>query len=542
MRCIAGLIVFTAMVIASSLEWVVAIGGGKAGTWELLLNNAGVVAMHMTLTHHNTVIIFDQTEAGPSGLPCTAASSDKADCWVHSIEYDIATNTFRPLTLHTDTWCSSGSFLSDGTLLQTGGNGSGSRRIRKFQPCSDKQCNWVELEDQYLSAERWYASNQALPEKDRAIVIGGQYNQSYEFVPKSNPDEGVFDLPFLKDTKGDNLYPFIQLSSDGNLFIFANRDSILFDYKRNKVIRKFPKLPGTGARNYPSTGSSVMLPLDHADGFRRVEVMVCGGGVNGSYREARKNKVFRVGQSTCGRMVITDEEPKWAMEKMPQPRLMNDMILLPTGHVLVINGASRGSAGWELATSPLTKPFLYKPDAIAGRRFSSAKGTAIARMYHSSAILLPDGRILVAGSNPHAHYRFTGVSFPTELRVQAYTPYYMDPFFDDRRAMNLTIDGGAGVVYRERFGIEFWMGRRPGVMEFHAYAPPFATHSTSMNQRMLKLECASLVREMSGFVRAMLVAPPSPIVAPSGYYLLSVVNGGFPSKAQWVRFIHGSNA
>lgn len=37
------------------------------GKWQLLLNNTGVVAMHMALTHHNTVIMFDQAGVGQSG-------------------------------------------------------------------------------------------------------------------------------------------------------------------------------------------------------------------------------------------------------------------------------------------------------------------------------------------------------------------------------------------------------------------------------------------------------------------------------------------
>lgn len=37
------------------------------GKWQLLLNNTGVVAMHMALTHHNTVIMFDQAGVGQLG-------------------------------------------------------------------------------------------------------------------------------------------------------------------------------------------------------------------------------------------------------------------------------------------------------------------------------------------------------------------------------------------------------------------------------------------------------------------------------------------
>lgn len=111
------------------------------GTWQLLLNNTGVVAMHMALTHYNTVIMFDQIESGQSGYRlshrhngtrCRGTREDLEDssCYAHSVEYDFLRNKIRPLHIETDTWCSSGSFLSNGTLIQTGGFGHGARRIR----------------------------------------------------------------------------------------------------------------------------------------------------------------------------------------------------------------------------------------------------------------------------------------------------------------------------------------------------------------------------------------------------------------------------
>ncbi|XP_077250578.1 aldehyde oxidase GLOX-like isoform X2 [Tasmannia lanceolata] len=501
-----------------NLAILVATQGGKGGNWELLLKNSGVVAMHMALTHHNTVLIFDQTEAGRSGYPLRkhlcSVDSTKSFCWAHSIEYNIATNSIRPLTLKTDTWCSSGAFLSNGTLLQTGGHGNGYRKVRYFRPCSDYRCDWIESKAS-LSDNRWYASNQILPEKDRVIIVGGRKAFTYEFVPKSSPNEGSFELPFLRHTNNQ--------------------------HEEGKVIKTFPRMPGSGSRNYPSTGSSVMLPLHHADGFRKVEIMVCGGAVSGAYMAA-KERDFLKGLSTCGRIVITGKNSNWLMEQMPEPRLLNDMLVLPTGDILVINGAKQGDAGWNNAENPSLTPYLYKPMKKLGKRFSILKSTNIARMYHSSAILLPDGRVLVAGSNPNVRYTFSRVAFPTELRLQAFVPYYMGQFFDNKRASNLSIthqNDKIGVVYGEKFGVRFELGRKPSkVIDFHAYAPPFATHSNSMNQRMLKLRCNSLVRGNGGEFTATLVAPPSSKVAPSGYYLLTVVNGGIPSKAQWVRFVH----
>lgn len=62
----------------------------------------------------------------------------------------------------------------------------------------------------------------------------------------------------------------------GNLFVFAICDSIVLNYKTKKVVREFRVIPGE-PRNYPSTGSSVMLPLLASDSYGVLEVLVCGG-------------------------------------------------------------------------------------------------------------------------------------------------------------------------------------------------------------------------------------------------------------------------
>lgn len=531
------------------------LGGGK-GRWQLLLNNTGVVAMHMALTHHNTVIMFDQTGAGRSGYRlrrryngtrCKATHADLDDwsCYAHSVEYNISGNSIRPLRLDTDPWCSSGAFLSNGTLLQTGGYGSGSRKIRYFKPCQNSRCDWKQYK-RALHDKRWYASSIMLPENDRLMVVGGREVFTYEFVPKLSSRDKSINLPFLHHTNdrksgGNNLYPFLHLVSDGNLFIFANRDSILFNYRYNRVVKTFPQIPGDGSRNYPSSGSSVILPLDHTNKFQKVEVMVCGGAASGAYRAAEQGR-FLNGLSSCGRMVISGNRHKWNMEYMPGPRLLNNMLILPTGHILIINGAKRGSAGYNNAATPSLEPYLYKPKQILGRRFSVLRATKIARMYHSSATVLPDGRVLVAGGNPNNKYTFKNVTYPTELRLQAFLPPYMDEQYHSHRPGNLSIsykNSSDGVAYGKEFSVQFWLGKRPSnVVEFTAYSPPFTTHAVSMNQRMLKLRSTSLVRAKDGWMSAKLEAPPSPNVAPPGYYMLTVVNGGIPGISQWVKFKH----
>ena len=79
---------------------------------------------------------------------------------------------------------------------------------------------------------------------------------------------------------------------------------------------------------------------------------------------------------------------------------MTCMVPLPDGTYMIMNGAQQGVAGFGLATDPNLQALLYDPTQPLGSRISILNTTIVARMYHSEAILLPDGRVLISGSDP----------------------------------------------------------------------------------------------------------------------------------------------
>ncbi|KAJ7525438.1 hypothetical protein O6H91_17G051000 [Diphasiastrum complanatum] len=509
------------------------------GTWEVLVPNAGVSSMHAVVTRFGNVVIFDRTDVGPSkiNLPNGKCRNDphdltlKHDCTAHSILFSPATNKIRPLFLQTDTWCSSGQILGDGTLVQTGGDFDGNTKIRFFAPCPDNGfCDWVESNNQHLQNGRWYATNQVLPDGNSQIVIGGRGAFTVEYVPANG--RGLTNLPFLQqtnDAQHDNYYPFVHLLPDGNLFIFANRDSILYNYRTNRVLRKFPTIPGE-PRNYPSAGSSVLLPLVAKDGYKPADVLICGGAHPGAFNNPA---AFFPASQTCGRMTVTAPNPAWLMEEMPFRRLMGDMILLPTGDVLIINGALNGCQGWGNAKNAALNPVLYTTNGRIGRRFTTLAATAIARVYHSTANLLPDARILVAGSNTHQFYTFTG-AFPTELRLEAFSPGYLNPAFARLRPTILKFP--AVIKYNTAFVVSATIPTQPpGTVLINLVSASFTTHSYSHGQRLLRLAVTNHVVTAGHLNAFTAIAPPNNNVAPTSYYMLFVINNGIPSKAVWVK-------
>lgn len=519
------------MVVASLLvlELVtILMWGVKADWYETVVENAGIASMHTAVTHTGAVILLDRTNIGDSQLPlpngvCRDNPADRAnthDCTAHSALYTPNGNGIKPLFVYTDTWCSSGQFDANGNMVQTGGDADGLMKIRTL--CGDGNCDWVE-QDTQLQNGRWYATNQILPDGTQ-IVVGGRSVFTVEYVPANG--RGTYYLDLLEqtsDAQQDNLYPFVHLLPNNQLFIFANRDSILYDWQTNTVTKTFPTIPGE-PRNYPSAGSSVLLPLTSDGGFSWPEVLVCGGAQYGAYLSGNTGADA---SQTCGRIAPLADNAGWAMEYMPQKRTMGDMVLLPTRDVLIINGAANGAQGWGGASNPVTAPDLYKPYNAEGTRFTTLTATDIPRVYHSTANLLQDGRILIAGSNTHQFYTLYGY-LPTELRLQTYNPDYLGanpPAFT-------TLPGG--LAYGEAFTAVL-TANNPTNIELNLISAPFVTHSYAMGQRLLQLAVTKPADNGAGGYNVDSAAPPSQQVAPAGYYMLFPVADGVVGYAWWVK-------
>ena len=91
---------------------------------------------------------------------------------------------------------------------------------------------------------------------------------------------------------------------------------------------------------------------------------------------------------------------------------------LPDGTFLILNGALQGVAGFGLASDPNLGAVLYDPTQPIGSRMSILNNTIVARMYHSEATLLPDGRVLVSGSDPQTNFPNGTVRYPEEYRIE----------------------------------------------------------------------------------------------------------------------------
>lgn len=366
---------------------------------------------------------------------------------------------------------------------------------------------------------------------------------SLEFKPNT------IDLPFLKETctpaKGpfeyieNNLYPFLFLLPDGNVFLFANNRAITFSPASGQTIQQHPVCPG-GSRNYPPSGSSALLPLkmsqDNTQALN-VEVVICGGNSPDAFElvDAQHDRVreFLPAHKDCHRIRPMNVGAQWEDEQdMPSPRIMGDLLHLPTGDLIMLNGAQKGTSGWENAKDPNFTPLLYQPFKPMGQRFTEMNPTNIPRLYHSSSALLPDTKVLVAGGNSHQYYTFDS-EFPTELGVEKFSPHYLDPKLNGYRPVIDEKGTDKLLKYGRPFKIaaSLPLGEsfELGEIKVTLFYPPFTTHGFSQNQRII---VPTLIEVDDNVITAL--APPSGTIAPPGYYILFVNYLGVPGTGVWV--------
>jgi hypothetical protein len=151
---------------------------------------------------------------------------------------------------------------------------------------------------------------------------------------------------FLVDTLNGNHFPHLHLLPDGKMFIAANQQAMLFDWRTNTETR-LPNIPNGVRVTSPFSAGVVLLPLTPENSFTP-EVLICGGSAVSDTIQPPEVTPQEPASTQCARLVLTENgiATGWQVEEMPQSRIMVDAILLPDKRVLLVNGAQTGVAGY----------------------------------------------------------------------------------------------------------------------------------------------------------------------------------------------------
>ena len=194
------------------------------------------------------------------------------------------------------------------------------------------------------------------------------------------------------------------------------------------------------------------------------------------------------------------------------------IVALPDGTYMIVNGAHQGVAGFGLASDPNLSAVLYDPSQPVGSRFSILGNTTIARMYHSEATLLPDGRVLISGSDPQTP------GLPEELRIEVYIPPYLTQGLTQPVVTVPRIDWVYGGRYR--INVRLFQGQ---TMRVSLVAAVSSTHGNTMGGRTIFPAFSCI-----GYV-CTVTAPPNAKVSPPGWHQLFVLDGPTPSHGVFIR-------
>jgi hypothetical protein len=546
-----------------------------------------LVAVHSALLHTGKVLLMSYDEGvqpvdGSHPADFTAVGdSDRGLCAIWDPASGKATYT---ASLRRNTFCSHHCFLPDGRMLVAGGQfplpgllkslfpprllaPGADCDVHVFDPVAE---TWERRRD--MAKGRWYPTCVTLPD-GRVLVLSGTngyatepglgrgIQNTWEILDETGPVKGPSDTP--DDFLWFHLYPFAHLLTDGTVVTHAKRTTRLFDsatssWRRIAHVGPLAGPPGATvwpySRTGPGPGTSVLLPLHpyrhegRWDYPRGKVMMLGGGGAEGKPEPEIPDEPYDLHADTPATRTVeildfdrpaADWEWRYAAQPMANGRVMPDSVLLPDGTVLVVGGGRYGKSGGLLAhfasvdregepdkgaLDPVLEPELFDP---ATETWRPVCPKPIGRLYHTTVLLLADGRVLVGGHDgalnmaPYDQSRY-------ELEI--FSPPYLFAA-DGTLAPRPQVSSATDVV---AYGADFELVAEGGSGEIRDVAlirPSSLTHQINTEQRYVGLP---VLDHAGANLRAL--APPTPAVAVPGWYLLFVVDtAGTPSVGHWIR-------
>jgi hypothetical protein len=401
--------------------------------------------------------------------------------------WDPRTGEFAASPTSTMVFCSGHAFLADGRLLVTGGHKDDYRGIRDAGVYDAATESWLEV--QPMSRARWYPTTITLADGDMLTLAGTDETGVHVDLPEVwsgsqwRPLTGARQvLPF---------YPRVFLAPNGLVFYAGEMQQTAYLDLAGEGSWSPVALSNYGRRDY---GSAIM--------YRPGQVLIVGGS----------DPPDGAPTATAEVVDLNEAMPSWSYTgSMAYARRQFNATLLADGQVLVTGGTS--SPGFSDLAGSVRVAEVWNPGTGVWSELAAGQ---VRRVYHSTSILLPDGRLLYAGSGD-------GVGLPRELSAELFSPPYL--FRGPRPEI---ASSPAAIAYGERF----FVGSEDAGQVLRATLVRLGsvTHGFDQNQRLVELP----VQRTAGGLT--LTAPSSGRLAPPGHYLLFLLTGaGVPSVAATVR-------
>jgi len=439
---------------------------GSMGEWSAV-KTSPIVAVHMSLLPDGKVLMFG-----------------RADPHV----FDPATGAFTAVPSPALLFCAGSAFLPDGRLLISGGHISNSHglpattifdwRTRSFSSGSP------------MSRGRWYPTVTALPNGEMLTVSGGDEDGNTVPLPE------IWDGSAWRQLTSASLvvpyYPRLFVAPNGKIFMAGTPQPSRW-------------LSTSGSGSWANAGTSMARFRDYGSAvmYEPGKILVMGGGGADS---------SSVPTASAEVIDLNAASPSWrSVAPMHYARRHLNATLLPTGEVLVTGGSSAG--GFDNLAGAVHAAEVWNPET---EQWTALASNQVARGYHSTSLLLTDGRVLHSGSGE-------GAGAPDERNYEYFSPPYL---FKSARP---TIGSAPGTV---SYGQQFSVGTPDGadIAKVALIRLGSVTHAFDENQRYVPLAFSRSGGSLT------VTAPANPNLAPPGHYMLFILNGeGVPSTAKVVR-------
>jgi hypothetical protein len=447
-----------------------------------------------------------------------------------------------------DVFCSGHAFLPDGRLIVAGGTYrydgsilripippfSGLEHSYIFDPTNLK---WTRIGN--MKNGRWYPTCIMLSD-GRILVMAGLskyfpwvFLDELEIYSNDINNEGVW-----KKISGANhwipMYPRLHLLPSGEVFYAGCYNT---HYTFPFSLRGFPSATfniedktwtkiGNPNNINREEGTTVLLPLTPPDYSARV-LLIAGGLQPGT--EAI-NDVEKID--------FSENNPQYkSIKPLKHPRYYAYAVLLPDQSVLVLGGKT-GTKGHTMTATMNNKkmkptantksmesnsevhhdphsvlePELFSPEDESWHPMAHMK---VERLYHANALLLPDGRVMTAGSNPERRMN--------ELRIELFCPPYL--FRGSRPVISKY---PSSISYGQEF--EMQTNDANHIQAVALMRPSVTTHCVNTEQRYVGLEY-----NQKNSNTLLIKVPLNKNVIPPGYYMLFIISeDNTPSFAPFV--------
>jgi hypothetical protein len=438
--------------------------------------------------------------------------------------FDPVANTWKNLPgisdMHYGRWYPTLVTLGSGQVFVASGV---TKLIKPAYTDGRSQFDWgrnvVETETFNPATKTWTVNHSAAAGSDPTLADGSQ--QSLPLFARLHllPDGKVY-----YDAAGQTFNPDGQAYDEANWVhakVYDPATQTWSDLPAANNPLGLPLVDGAPL-GFRGSGFDVMLPLvpDAKGNYTKARVFNGGGVVGptpGGYLGDNSTTINTI-DTAGGRDTLTSASGPTLLNR----RWYGSAVVLPDGEVFVTNGADRDEVDAPGSGSPVLQTELVNPDAgtvTAGPSLPNDHG----RTYHNSAVLLPDGRVLIGGHAPIA----TGYSFQNDTAHQAlgfssaesdstfqiYSPPYLS---DGPRPVIEDIDHSA--TNGGRLEIETPQARR--VAKVVLVRNPSMTHLTDGDQRTVEVPITSRDGD------ELTVRLPDASVLPTGPYMAFVETTG----------------